>query len=158
MFTQSCFIRKNTPEIKEKLEKLGYTNHGPENNYKNLTSLYCNAGHYYECINKPARYESIIDCQTNEDLFFALAALRNDSDINQWFIIPNIKFIRLSGYFPQMVGMDGHERIIDGYKWHLSDEDGISEKIRSHIEDGEDKKFLPHKATVKEIIEHFKNS
>lgn len=24
MFTQSCFIRKNSPEIREKLQKLGY--------------------------------------------------------------------------------------------------------------------------------------
>lgn len=27
MFTQSCFIRKNTPELRKKLEELGYISH-----------------------------------------------------------------------------------------------------------------------------------
>lgn len=29
------------------------------------------------------------DCEDNEELFFALAALRDDSDLNQWFIYDN---------------------------------------------------------------------
>lgn len=33
--------------------------------------------------------KGIHDCEKNEDLFFALAALRDDSDINQWFIYDN---------------------------------------------------------------------
>lgn len=31
----------------------------------------------------------IFDCKDNEELFFALAALRDDSDIHQWFIYDN---------------------------------------------------------------------
>ena len=33
--------------------------------------------------------EQIYDCKDNEGLFFALAALRNDSDIHQWFVYDN---------------------------------------------------------------------
>lgn len=33
--------------------------------------------------------EGIHDCENNDELFFALAALRDDSDINQWFIYDN---------------------------------------------------------------------
>lgn len=162
MFIQSCFIRKNTKYLIDKLEELGYNyaknGAGPwfiplcESLFLGV-NLYSNG--YYMGIN--GKWGSNwIDCGTNEELFLAIAALRNDTDKNQWFVIPKIKTIRLQGCFPQTIGMDGHQQIIDGYKWHLSNEDGISEKIRSYIENGEDEKFLPHKATVKELIEHFK--
>lgn len=94
MFTQSCFIRKNTPELKGKLKEFGY----------DLNELHPNS----ECIatsnvnskavgisedrfddNNPHRTWNCngrIDCGTNEDLFLALAALRDDSDYMQYFI------------------------------------------------------------------------
>lgn len=33
--------------------------------------------------------EDVFDCGTNEDLFFALAVMRDDTDIHQWFIYDN---------------------------------------------------------------------
>ena len=74
-FIQPCFIRKNTIELRNKLEELGYINGGKERIYGEHNSLYCNGylGRYYECVQKPSRYESIIDCGTNEELFLALA-------------------------------------------------------------------------------------
>lgn len=156
LFMQSCFIRKNTKYLRDKLEELGYSYNGKSSTQDELTCLYCCLSGYYECTEIPGRFESPIDCGTNEDLFLAIAALRDDTDKNQWFVIPKIKTIRLPGYFGQTIGMDGHQQIIDGYEWYLSDEDGISKKVQSYIKDGEDEKFLPHKATVKELIEHFK--
>lgn len=76
MFTQKCFIRKNTPELVKKLEELGY-------------ELVVVGRHSRErwifCYDKYAvsRSEAIIgrdwiDCGTNEELFLAIAALRDD--------------------------------------------------------------------------------
>ncbi|ROS92299.1 hypothetical protein EEL36_08730 [Muribaculaceae bacterium Isolate-043 (Harlan)] len=41
------------------------------------------------CIKEDNLLDYIYDCKDNEDLFFALAAIRDDSDINQWFIYDN---------------------------------------------------------------------
>ena len=69
-----------------------------------------------------------IDCGTNEELFLAIASLRDDTDKYQWFtdgdkwiMCPEIKF---STY------------------WAYNDIDVNTDTI--------------HKATVKELIEHFK--
>ena len=92
MFTTPCFIRKNTPELREKLEKLGYT-----------CSLYLFGGgfisidnlFYLRTLPTKGQYQgmqtlmhnsSVIDCGTNEELFLALAALRDDNDYMQWFV------------------------------------------------------------------------
>ena len=86
MFTQKCFIRKNTPEIVNALEQLGYgTLFSARNGY----------GEYLCCYNSivtgsdgsEINYE-FIDCGTNDELFLAIAALRDDSDNMQWFVDP----------------------------------------------------------------------
>ena len=90
MFTQSCFIRKNTPELRKKLEELGYTNtpNGrgewfiPIEELKYLVT-YPISGCYQGC--NGYWYEDDFDCGINEELFLALAALRDDTDNNQWF-------------------------------------------------------------------------
>ena len=99
-FTQSCFIRKNTPELMKKLEELGYIpnysiSKHPEV-YKNIAACNFFGPYYYgvseEEASRPGNIEDaiknrgVIDCGTNEDLFLALAALRDDSDKEQWFI------------------------------------------------------------------------
>ena len=95
MFTTPCFIRKNTPELRKELEELGYL---PPNkmwydkNFAICTILRDNVGVYivfkidddFERIIAPSY--PYIDCGTNEELFLALAALRDDSDYMQWFI------------------------------------------------------------------------
>lgn len=164
MFTQPCFIRRNTPELREKLEEIGYVSCCPFDSR-------CDAICVFERDSKPEYLDfqidedfevnikdsfPFVDAGTNEKLFLALAALRDDTWKNQWMVVPKIKIKRLSGYFPQMCGRDGHYMDVIGYDWTICQEPNIHQKIQSYIEDGEDEKFLPHKATVEEIIEHFK--
>ena len=127
-FIQSCFIRKNTPELRKKLEELGYIYNGSDTESWGASALYCFDGKYYEVYPaKPSRYHSIVDCGTNEELFLALAALRDDTDKNQW--------------------------LTDGKIWGKFGEDlslypiPIINYLQSK----------GHKATVEEIIEHFKD-
>jgi hypothetical protein len=121
MFKASCFIRKNTPELKKRLEELGYISHIYNNDDAN--NIY---------VDKLGTYISVdienqpyyIDCGENEELFLALAALRDDSNYMQWFT--------------------------DGEKWLQNKQNDI-EVIRY----GAGNPIDFHKATVKELIEHF---
>lgn len=139
MFVASCFIRKNTPELRKKLEELGYKYHGRDTESWGASALYCFDGKYYEVYPaKPSRYHSIVDCGTNEELFLALAALRDDTNKNQWFIAQGTIWVK-----------DYNGKIITYYDegelflWneYLFIEDNPSDF---------------RKATVEEIIEHFK--
>lgn len=120
-----CFIRKNTKYLRDKLEELGYSYNGKSSNLGELTCLCCCLSGYYECTEIPGRFESPIDCGTNDDLFLAIVALRDDGDYMQWF---------------------------------TNDKDWYQNKTN----DVEIIRFGPgnpmgyHKATVKELIEHFK--
>lgn len=101
-FTTPCFILKNTQELRKKLEKLGYEilnfgdttldahNYDGKGSHKSIeegkviTTSYGNLyGVVYDVdtITKEGR----IDCGTNEELFLAIAALRDDTDNNQLF-------------------------------------------------------------------------
>ena len=96
MFTQRCFIRKNTYELVEKLKVLGY-NQGfsARGNFGDslLTTLNSMGGNIYGFLSIPSdkiEYPIIddidgVNCGTNEELFLAIAALRDDSDRFQWF-------------------------------------------------------------------------
>lgn len=84
MFIQPCFIKKNTPELRKKLEELGYNRHP---SYGDNEYLYLNRGFYHtNVVGYSEEIERMIDCGTNEELFLALAALRDDSDKKQWFV------------------------------------------------------------------------
>lgn len=75
----------------------------------------------------PLKKHGSIDCGTNEGLFIALAALRDDTDNNQWFT--------------------------DGNDWFLCQ----YLKVGMHYQDKPEILFEKwHKATVEELIEHFK--
>ncbi|WP_270369666.1 hypothetical protein [Bacteroides fragilis] len=87
-FTTPCFIRKNTEELRNKLKGLGYYCN-PYLGWNNLcTSTYGLASVYSmsDDINVISKEMDIIDCGTNEELFLAIVALRDDTDKNQWFI------------------------------------------------------------------------
>lgn len=152
MFTTPCFLRKNTPELREKLEKLGY-NICPCALFHEACWLDTNVGTVHgigytdetyplpqkemlkrflaenEISNTP-----LIDCSDNEAMFLALAALRDDTDKDQWFT--------------------------DGTDWAIWREDG---SFRGKPITGFEFHYLPsntnynkyHKATVEDIIEHF---
>ena len=121
-FIQPCFIQKCTPALIEKLVGLGYKIAG-----KTILSygIFCNNGKFKICSTneQPSiKDKDFIQCYDNEDLFLALAALRDDNDKKQWFV---------HDYQYQKV-------------W-----------IFSEMECYGDEPFA-HKATVEEIIEHFK--
>lgn len=144
-FTTPCFIRKNTQELRIGLEELGYNilNFGnttlDEHNYdgngshksieegKAIITSYGNLyGVIYnvDTVTKKGR----IDCGTNEELFLAIAALRDDTDKYQWFT--------------------------DGDKWILCPKTKFSTYwVYNDIDVNAD---TIHKATVDELIEHFK--
>lgn len=172
MFITSCFIRKNTPELRKKLEELGYKPFGSvkyewntewgistDNRLGEFESFDDNGlKNIIKCCSSD--YENSIDCGTNEELFLALAALRNDNDYMQWFVSPKTHIHKMSGSFGQIVGMDGHYKEIIGYEWYRYEnkDNALTERLNAMIQmEVEDMEFLPHKATVKEIIEHFKD-
>lgn len=140
-FTTPCFIRNNTEALRKKLEELGYFNDSPEwtNNCSIIwayqypmkgfdTPVYVIADSFDVPFDKhSALCGKFIDCGTNEELFLAIAALRDDTDKYQWFtdgdkwiLCPAIKF---STY------------------WVYNDIDVNTDTI--------------HKAIVDELIEHF---
>lgn len=90
-FTTPCFIRKSTYKLMYRLNELGYRLFGCELNEDLCIftepeyRLY--SVEFFSNIPHPDETDSI-DCGTNEELFLALAALRDDTDKFQWFISP----------------------------------------------------------------------
>lgn len=136
-FTTPCFIRKSTPELRKKLEELGYRLFGAELNEDLCIftepeySLY--SVEFFSNIPHPDEIDSV-DCGTNEELFLAIAALRDDTNYMQWFVCTS----------------DYKES--DGKEWKVGDFD-----LNTCPDDFDN--ILPHwrKATVNELIEHFKD-
>lgn len=92
-FTKTCFIRKDTTELRSRLERLGIVKHPSciesSNNY-----LYVGRGFYNTLpIGYDEEIKNAIDCNYNEKLFLAIAAIRNDIDIYQWFVTPESIFV-----------------------------------------------------------------
>lgn len=134
MFTQNCCIKKNTKELRDKLKALGYKlNHGKTWG-KYLVCFKINgteecrfvATPEYDLKNMPD-FKNAIDCGTNEELFLAIAALRDDSDYRQWFV-------------------DESSTHKTWYLCALVHKDDCFMNCKSC-----------RKATVEELIEHFKN-
>ena len=127
MFTHKCFIKKNTPKIVKQLEKLGYgiRQFGCIDIFHDKPCLLTdtNGGIYglYGC------EEGCIYCGTNEELFLAISALRNDSDKYQWFT--NDVF------------------------WIKCSQLDLKHELDNNYEEFCVADF--HKATVEELIEHF---
>lgn len=126
MFTEHCFILKNTLYIKEALEKLRYK---PSSTFRSLEKYIFTSGYrFYSTDNKFLSKINIgityipygICCEKNEDLFLAIAALRDDTDANQWFT--------------------------DGKVWEKTEAELPSRYMQMN----------GHKATIKELIEYFK--
>lgn len=141
-FTQPCFIRKNTPELRKKLDELGYEANSyecfwdDENRYI-ITTIGSNGFAFYTlCIKNCCVLENkeFIDCGDNEELFLAIAALRGDTDINQWFIMD----------------VEEYANINQG-DWFIATDRNGGKHIGTQIEP-----LYCHKATVEELIEHFK--
>ncbi|MCM1031576.1 MAG: hypothetical protein NC410_09090 [Oscillibacter sp.] len=138
MFKAPCFIRKNTPELRKELEKLGYKPLGY------MDGLFIACDHIsgeFETFNEDGlpnilknpynETPEIVDYGENEELFLAIAALRDDSDLHQWFVYKD--------------------------DWYLCKYDSFSE-ITKEAEEGHyfgAWAYHSHKATVEELIKHF---
>ncbi|MDC7140125.1 hypothetical protein [Bacteroides finegoldii] len=150
-FTTPCFIRKNTPELRKKLEELGYVKNSPiwTDNCSIIwayqypvkgfdTPNYVIANSFDIPFDKHSLLcGEFIDCGTNEELFLAIAALRDDTDENQWFTDGKDWAYRLRpSYCAPCVTI---------YKTLAFDHIPEDFKMENY-----------HKATVEELIEHFK--
>jgi hypothetical protein len=128
-FLQSCIIRKNTPELRKKLEELGYEPCHPMTLHPDLYKhiyVYTFWGDIYYGLTEiendvveAMENKRTIDCGDNEEMFLALAALRDDTAKNQWFIVDDL--------------------------WIKSSNDIPDKYVQMHGD----------KATIEEIIEHF---
>ena len=155
-FTTPCFIRKNTPELKKKLEDLGYKDYGNLRFYGDPIIIYCDGNHFFtspfvlEGEQYRGKYDKFIDCRDNEELFLAVAALSNDTDYMQWFMIPNTKTVPVPGYCGQQ-GMAGYQRIVTSVEYHKYDrkDSRITDLINFEKEDGET--ILPRKLNIDEL-------
>lgn len=137
MFTQPCLIRKNTEELRDRLRALGYKVATKPYFEERPKGILCRPnlaiGVPEDCceFNLDEYLKdnpNIIDCGTNEKLFTTLAALKDDSDKNQWFT--------------------------DGDNWVLCED--IKFSIYWVYNDLNVKLDTIHKATPEELIEHFK--
>ena len=143
MFTTPCFIRKNTSELRKKLEELGYNRHpsyGDNGQY-----LYLNRGFYHtNVVGYSEEIERMIDCGTNEELFLVLAALRDNTPIGSWYWF-NSKLIKCET-------LELENLFFNGAQYLPKCRDVNNPMICFCV----DEKLL-RKATINEIIEHFKD-
>ena len=86
MFTQQCIIHKNTKEIINFLNEIGYTLYEGSDNFSKNVACSCKFNTYFTFDDDEYVFPNTIDCKKNKELFFAVAALRDDSDRFQWFI------------------------------------------------------------------------
>lgn len=147
MFTTPCFIRKNTPKLREKLEELGYNHHGDYRKWEDyvITFLASDDGkpYYISATEEIVKefYYYCIDCSENEALFLAIAALRDDSDYMQWF---TCKVRDSKGNpLPDSWVLCTQKTLLD-FGW-------VNNSPNSY---GENTPY--HKATPEELQEHFK--
>lgn len=91
--TTSCLIHSVSPKIREGLKQLGYIHytHNEDAEYI-LVDPYAEDFTWWEHTGETLAeiietwdFTNLYDCGTNEDLFLALAALREDNDYMQWF-------------------------------------------------------------------------
>nr|UVY61709.1 MAG: hypothetical protein [Bacteriophage sp.] len=135
-FTTPCFIRKNTQELRKKLEELGYKMLSPIE-YDNLE---CSDNWVNDI--KSLNDCNGINCGFNEELFLAIAALRDDSNYMQWFITDSI----LSISYGDSIGNDHYFTEPKGIMFFWDENWDNATIISGRY----------HKATVNELIEHFK--
>lgn len=145
-FTTPCFIRKNTPELRKKLEELGYSHGKPEYYIDDDDNKYdfimCHNGRFFLLSQKnhvirnghPLKKHGSINCGTNESLFLAIAALRDDTDKNQWFVLDHDNIWEAVGCYQYK----GDFILCNHDRWYCGTDVAQA-----------------HKATVKELKEFF---
>lgn len=151
-FIQPCFIESTDDNVIKRLEELGYRCYSNSYGEWYIPIEYCN---YIECntyndtpffigiVCKPSWIS--LDCGTNKDLFFAVAALRDDTDENQWFTNGD------EWAFCPKQEINSHLDTV--YKNPTFMYNGLIFD-NSTVKDCNILNY--HKASVKELIEHFK--
>lgn len=132
-FKHSAFIRRNTPELRKNLEDLGWRARYVQECSDTIVAA-SNTGAFSAIVRSDQEWfedykNECIDCGTNESLFLAIAAIREDSDYMQWFY-----------------------KIVDNEKvWHLckNDEFYVGGYWKDKVTEWD-------KASPKELEEHFK--
>lgn len=136
-FTTPCLIRKVNEHLIRSLEELGYglRNEVVDSNLADviLTDT-ANSGYnirHYSSLSKE-ELEQYIDCEDNEELFLAIAALQEDSDYKQWFVNEEPYQLVNQGQY-QITGVNSlclvdkfHE---DGKGYHKASWDELLEKF-----------------------------
>lgn len=144
-FTTQCFIHKNTANIRNRLKELGYYCN-PYLGWHNLFTCVFGIKSVYSLddyhTNGLKEIDGLIDCGTNEELFLAIAALRDDSNYMQWFITDSI----LSVSYDDSIGNDHYFKEPKGIMFFWDKNWDNATIISGRY----------HKATVDELIEHFK--
>lgn len=143
-FIQPCFIQLqhdfDVLWIIDKLDALGYKpsieqyglKEGSESTY-----IICKSDGSYHYAYSISYYTNDwgINCINHIGLFLALASLRDDTDVNQWFV------------------MDVEEYVsINQGDWFIATYRNKGKHVGTQIDP-----MYCHKATVEEIIEHFSN-
>lgn len=129
MFIFSCNIKKDTQELRDKLKKLGIM---PRQCIipKYFPYLFISKGFYSRNeIGPQEDIDNVIDCGANEELCLAIAAIRDDTDKNQWLT-------------------NGQDNF-----WCICGEEDATPIIQYYKENYQ---WDVHKATVQELIDHFK--
>lgn len=134
-FTTPCFIRKSTESLTNRIYRLGGRSGKNFWHCKYLTLLLAEEEQFTCIDNERGNADRLIergyiDCGENEELFISLSALRDDTDKSQWFT--------------------------DGDKWLKCPEHKFSTYWTCH--DIEINVNTIHKASVNELIEHFKSN
>ena len=123
MFTEKCFIRKYSQELVNKVVELGHNVikfHEPR-------YIVCDKNEVYLTSILPDKdIDEYTDCDTNEELFIAIASIRNDKPDYQWFV-----------WDDDGVAYNKFKQYISGEHWE------------------EWWWFEVHKASVEELIEYF---
>lgn len=123
MFKYSVFVRKNTQELRDKLEEMGYNEkiffktEDTDSICTSIDNIYVRITQKsFDDENPHINWKSNrIDCDTNEKAFLAIAAINDDTDKNQWFIMNGYIF----EYSEETVLLKDH--------WYFCDNDNIKD-------------------------------
>ena len=163
---------KDLQEIEPRLKDLGvinttfvsiYSNGLLKNNINIVTNTYLfldiDRKLHISSIKPYFNRDCFFYCKDNIEAFLSFCALKGKTDYGKLFSYPITKIKKLSGYFPQTIGMDGNQIIKVGEKilrYDKKDSD-LTRKIEFELScEGTNKDFIPHILEEQEIWDYYK--
>lgn len=130
IYSCKCFIEDNSPELIKELLKFRKKILWPARKGQSKYTICAKTVVFSD--DKPIPpADGYIDCKKNKDLFLALAALNNENDFRQWFVLDEgASWVNLDTYCPT-----------GSFEFCLFKKNMMALKC--------------HKATVNELIKHF---